>query len=154
MITKTPEQCHVFVLGLLLLTLNKLPPYSKVFTANFEHVFVSWDFLSCGESVTRVCGRIIYRVVGLAPQFLSNKIRICFSQGCVCFIPFQRAKQTHVIFHLLLNRQAVILLCLSVQVGSKVLLFQKKVFFAKDSCLSHNQKFSKFAYVFTPSDYI
>ena len=51
------------------------------------------------------------------------------------------------ILHLLLNRQAVILLCLCVQVGSKVLLFQKKVFFAKDHCLSHNEKFSKFPYV-------
>ena len=101
---------------------------SKVFITNFEHVFVSWDFISRGKSVTGVCGRIIYRVVGLAPRFLSEKIRICFTQGCICFIPFERVKQTHGIFHLLLNRHAVILLCLCVQVGSKVLLFQKKVF--------------------------
>ena len=71
------------------LTLNKLPPYSKVFIA-FEHVFVSWDFLSREKSVTGVCGRIIYRVVSLAPQFLSNKICICFTQGM--FYPISEGK--------------------------------------------------------------
>ena len=110
------------------LTLNNLAPYAKIFIAKFEHVFVSWNFLSREKSVTGVWERIIYRVVGLAPRFLSDKIRVRFTQGCVCFIPFQRVKQTHGIFHLLLNRQDVILLCLCVQVDSKVLLFQKKFF--------------------------
>ena len=77
---KTPEQRHVFVLGLLLLTLNKLLPYFKVFIANFEVALVNWDFISRGRSVTGVCGRIIYRVVGLAPQFLSDKIQVCFNK--------------------------------------------------------------------------
>ena len=49
------------------LTSNKLPRYSKVFIANFEHFFVSWDFLSREKSVMGVCKRIIYRVIGLAP---------------------------------------------------------------------------------------
>ena len=46
---------------------------TKVFIAYFEHVFVSWDFISSGKPVTRVCRSIINRVVGLAPQFLSDK---------------------------------------------------------------------------------
>ena len=107
-----------------------MPPYSKVFIANFEHVFVTWDFISHEKSVTGVCRRIIYKVVGVAPKFLSDKMHVCFTQGYVCFIPFQSVKQTHGIFHLLLNKQAVIL-CLCVQVGSKVLPFQKKVFSAR-----------------------
>ena len=55
-------------------------------------------------------------------------ISACFTQGWVYFVLFQRVKQTHGIFHLLLNRHVVMLLHLCVQVGSKVLLFQKKVF--------------------------
>ena len=67
-------------------------------------------------------------------------------------MPFQRGKQMLGIFHLLLNRQDVILLGLCVQVGSKVSrrrcpAFPEESFFAKDNCLSDNQKFSKFAYV-------
>ena len=77
---KTLEQRDVFVLGLLLLTLNKLLPYFKIFIANFEDVLVNWDFISRGKSVTGVCGRILYRVVGLAPQFLSDKIHACFNK--------------------------------------------------------------------------
>lgn len=70
------------------LTLNKMPPYFKIFIAKFKHVFVSWDFFSREKSVSGVCGRIIYRVVGLAPKLLSDKIRVRFTQGCVSFIPY------------------------------------------------------------------
>ena len=60
---------------------------------------------------TGAYGSIIYRVVGLGPQFLRDEIRVCFT-------PFQRVKQTHGFLHLFLNRQFIILLFLWVQVGS------------------------------------
>ena len=39
--------------------------FSKVFIANFEHVFVSWDFISDQKPVMGANRRIIYRVIGL-----------------------------------------------------------------------------------------
>ena len=44
-------------------------------------------------------------------------ICIYFTQSYICFIPFQSVKQAYGFFHLLLNRQAIIL-CLYVQIGS------------------------------------
>ena len=49
-----------FVLWWLLLPLNKLPPFSEIFIANFEHVFVSSDFISHERPVTGPYIRIIY----------------------------------------------------------------------------------------------
>ena len=67
---------------------------------------------------TGAYGSIIYRVVGLGPQFLRDEIRVCFTHARVCFTPFQRVKQTHGFLNLFLNRQSIILLFLWVQVGS------------------------------------
>ena len=92
--------------------------FSKVFIASFEYVLVNWDSISGKKLATGAYGRIIYRVVGLGPQFLRDEIRVCFTHARVCFTPFQRVKQTHGFLNLFLNRQSIILLFLWVQVGS------------------------------------
>ena len=74
---------------LLLLTLNKLPPYSIVLIANFEQFFISWYFISRVKSVMKVCGGIIYIVVGLAPRFLGEKALFVLSKAAYVLSHFR-----------------------------------------------------------------
>lgn len=57
------------ILAFSWLTLNKLPPFSKMFIAKLEHVFVSWDLNSHGKPFIGAYGRIFTESLVLDDYF-------------------------------------------------------------------------------------